>query len=197
MFSFNSCDKCNAPTGWRRIANPTANDLRTLRNHFASNRRPVADVAPIDHRLIADQSQIGLHGVAKSPHLCVDESNRRTDGNQSAMKIRLLGNLSETNKTSKRQLTNTDQHLRPPHNKPQMNMSCYNVITDCTWYLFSMNNAPSIAQYTNRVLFCFFQSLVQGMIIIFRQCCHNINDGIYWPVLANYRILQLVIEYTC
>ena len=90
---------CNAQTGRWRIANLTGNDLRTLRNHSATNRRPVTNEAPINRRLVADQSPIGCNSIAKSSHPCLDETDRRTIGNQSAMKIGLFGDLSETYKS--------------------------------------------------------------------------------------------------
>ena len=58
------------------------NDLGMLGNHFATNSPPVADEEPIDRRLIADQLPIGRHGIAKSSHSCLDETDRRTVGNQ-------------------------------------------------------------------------------------------------------------------
>ena len=46
------------------FVNPSPNDWRTLRNHFAIDRRLI-DKALIDHRLIADQSQICRRYIAK------------------------------------------------------------------------------------------------------------------------------------
>ena len=41
------------------FVNPSPNDWRTLGNHFATDSRLVGGKAPINHRLITDQSQIG------------------------------------------------------------------------------------------------------------------------------------------
>ena len=46
-------------------------DTLDSKNHFATYRRLVGDKAPIDHRLIADQSQIGRRYIAKIPALFV------------------------------------------------------------------------------------------------------------------------------
>ena len=62
-------------------------------------KRSVADEAQIDHRLFADQSQIGRHKVAKSPYPFLDKTDHRRVGNQSAMKIKPLQDLKETNET--------------------------------------------------------------------------------------------------
>ena len=93
---------CNAQTSRRHIANTSPYDRRMLRNHFSTNRRLVGDEAPIYHRLIADQAQTGRRKVAKSSRPFLRETNRRTVGNHSAMKIRSLHDLLEFNETSER-----------------------------------------------------------------------------------------------
>ena len=93
---------CNAQTGRRHISNPTANDRRTLGNHFAPEWQPVTDEASIHHRLIADQSQVGHHYIAKRPIPFIDETYRRAVRNQTAMKLKPLHDILETSETSQR-----------------------------------------------------------------------------------------------